>query len=147
MDSANEFEGSEAADLLTPVRPIMVRPVVSSDEDVSLRSVAELMTTEAVGAVVLVGPDRSAHLISERDVVAALADGVDPDDAWAIDQASEGVVGIDPEDSVLSAAREMVEEGFRHLPVMVGTDIVGMVSARDVLRAVVDVETSRELSH
>jgi CBS domain-containing protein len=147
MDTANEFEGSEAVDLLTPVRPIMVRPVVSSDEDVSLRSVAELMTTEAVGAVVLVGADRSAHLISERDVVAALADGVDPDDAWAIDQASEGVVGIDPEDSVLSAAREMVEEGFRHLPVMVGTDIVGMVSARDVLRAVVDVETSRELSH
>ncbi len=145
--SGNDFEnGGSSLDLLGPVRPIMAAPVVSTDEDVSLRSVAEVMTTEGVGAVVMIGADRSAHLISERDVVAALADGVDPDEAWAVDQASEGVVGIDPEDTIIGAAREMVEEGFRHLPVMVGQDIVGMISARDILRVVVDAETSRELS-
>jgi CBS domain-containing protein len=67
-----------------------------------------------------------------------LADGADPDGVWAADVAAEDIMSADPEETVVTAIGIMADNGIRHLPIRDEGEIVGMVSARDLLRAVVD---------
>lgn len=129
-------------ELFDPVRRLMSRPVVFADGEVTLRDVAGIMAGEGVGAVVLLGPEGPSMLVTERDVVRALADGVDPDVAWGADIASLNLATVDPDDTVLDAARAMVAFHVRHLPVTARGEVVGMVSARDVIRALVGAQRS-----
>lgn len=115
-----------------PVRLLMSQPVVVADQEATLREVAMLLRDESVGAVVIPGRTGAAGIVSERDVVRALADGADPDTTWAVDVMSEKPVFLAPDDSVAEARRLMLDGGIRHLPVLDGDDVVGVVSLRDV---------------
>ena len=68
-----------------PVRTIMSTPVSQVDGQASLREVAEALTSAGVGALVVVDGERTLGVVSERDVVRALAQGGDPDLVWAAD--------------------------------------------------------------
>lgn len=122
------------SDLLGPVRNLMSSPVVFADSEVTLRSLAQAMSEEEVGAVILLGPEGPSMLVSERDVVEALAAGADPDMTWAWEIGTARLVAAGPDDRVLEVARAMVFHNIRHVPIRHGSEITGMVSARDVLR-------------
>lgn len=124
-------------DLLVPVRYVMTSPVVFADAEASLRDIAGAMAEESVGAVVLLGRDGPSMIVTERDVVEALADGADPDDVWGVEVAAVDLVAAEPEDRLIDVARVMAQHNIRHMPVRANGSVVGMVSARDVLRAVV----------
>lgn len=128
--------GSDDLDLLVRVRHVMSSPVVFADTEATLRALAATMGEENVGAVVLLGPDGPSMIVTERDVIEALADGADPDDTWAAEVATIDLVAADPEDALLDVARAMANHNIRHVPVRANGSVVGMVSARDVLRAV-----------
>lgn len=123
-------------DLWSPVRAMMTTPVITVTGEATLRTVAELLATEGMGAVVVGGPAGSVRVVTERDLVLALADGADPDAARAADVASQDLITADPEDMVKDVAAVMADYGIRHVPVEVDGKVVGMVSARDILRAV-----------
>ena len=127
---------TEPSDLLTPVRHLMNAPVVFADAETTLRSLAETMAEESVGAVVLLGRGGPTSVVTERDVVEALADGDDPEDTGGAEVASIELIAADPEDTLGDVAKLMVEYNVRHVPVRTGGQVVGMVSARDVLRVV-----------
>jgi len=112
----------------------MSRPVVFSDAEVTLRSLAGAMAAQGVGAVVVLGPDGPSMLVTEHDIVVALSHGADPDASWGADAASRELLTADPDDTILDAVRIMAAVNVRHLPVLAGTEVIGMVSARDVLR-------------
>lgn len=125
-----------AWDLWSPVRAMMSAPVITITGEASLRTVAELLATEGMGALVVERPNGSFRVITERDLVLALAEGADPDTVTAADVASPDLLSADPEDMVKDVAAVMADYGIRHVPVEVGGKVVGMVSARDILRAV-----------
>lgn len=102
----------------------------------TLRHAAECMTERRVGAAVVSDPDGAGPgIITERDVLRALAAGLDVDAELVGDHASTDVVYAAPEWSLDDAAAAMVEGGFRHLVVMRGSELAGVISVRDISRA------------
>ncbi|MDQ1502781.1 MAG: hypothetical protein QOD57_508, partial [Actinomycetota bacterium] len=78
---------------------------------------------------------RAVGILSERDIVAALALGADPDEATAARGMSSDVVSVRPGDVVYDAAVDMLDLGIRHVPVLDERGaVLGMVSVRDLLR-------------
>ncbi|MBC2931952.1 cyclic nucleotide-binding/CBS domain-containing protein [Nocardioides sp. zg-1228] len=119
------------------VARVMVWPVATVGTATSLLEVAEALAAEGVGVVAVVHNDRLAGLVSERDVVQHLAQGANPEHVTAADVMSVDLVTVGPDDHVLDTARRMVEADVRHLPVMDGDEIAGIVSMRDLFGVIV----------
>jgi len=134
-ESSRERTARPAPD--DPVRSIMVRPVVEVGGHSTLRQVTRQMSDAGVGAVLVVRAGTAAGILSERDVVRALAEGADPDEVWAADVMTEPVMWVMPDDAISSVAELMELGGVRHVPVREGGRAVGMVSVRDVLDVLV----------
>ena len=101
----------------------------------TLRSVAHAMWAEDVGALVVGDPRHPVGVISERDVVAELGQGADPNAMTAEQAMTKYVISARLGDPLFDAASEMLDDGIRHLPVIDDKgNVVGMVSARDLLR-------------
>jgi CBS domain-containing protein len=122
----------------SPVRDVMSRGAVTVDEKLTLRSVSAVLAELDIGVALVARPDDSVGIVSERDVVRALADGADPDEVWAADVMMEEIVVAEPEETILDVAQRMVEEGVRHVAVVERGVIVGVVSARDLLPVLTD---------
>lgn len=122
-------------------------PVVVSPED-ALRSVAQTLWSESVGVAVVGDVHHPRGIISERDIVAALAQGADPDSMTAAEAMTAYVISARPEDMLFDVAGQMIDDEIRHLPILDDGAVIGMVSARDLLRpllldALTDGETQR----
>ena len=109
--------------------------VVSVTPADSLRAATRTMTDAKVGMVVVLEEDRLAGILTERDVLGAVAEAVDPDGTPVADVMSRNVVTVAPDWEVYEAAAEMAARNFRHLVVTEGDKVVGVVSIRDVLLA------------
>jgi CBS domain-containing protein len=118
-----------------PVRLVMARRLVGVDSDVSLRQVARELYECEIGVVLVDNPGGPTGLVSERDLVAAVADGDDLDDRQALDVMTADLVTAGPDDTIASVGALMCEAGVRHVPVVVHGTVVGVVSIRDVLAA------------
>lgn len=109
-------------------------PVLIGPED-SLRSVAQKLWEEDVGAAVVTYARRVLGIISERDVVAMLARGANPEVVEAREAMTRPVISAHVDDPMLDVAFLMVDEFIRHVPVLDGEgEVTGMVSMRDVVR-------------
>jgi CBS domain-containing protein len=116
-----------------PVRLVMARRLVGVSSDVSLRDVARELYECEIGVVLVDNPGGPTGLVSERDLVAAVADGADLDERQALDVMTADLVTADPDDTIASVGALMCEAGVRHVPVVVHGTVVGVVSIRDVL--------------
>ena len=101
----------------------------------SVRQVAAKMIEESCSAVVVNGRDGQVHVVTERDIVRALAADADPDKEWAVDVMSVELRSLDPDQTVRDAAQMMLDAVIRHVVVddPDSPDDVAMVSIRDVL--------------
>ncbi|MBL8776934.1 MAG: CBS domain-containing protein [Acidimicrobiales bacterium] len=119
----------------TTLSELVQRGTVTVSPAATLRDVAVVMEREEVGAVVVVVDGRAGGVLSERDVVGAVANGEDVDDVRAGDVMAVDVVNASVEDTVAQAAAAMLAGNIRHLPVVDGDAVAGVVSIRDVLAA------------
>jgi len=113
------------------------RPAVTIPADATLRAVALQLWEAGVGAAVVPGEANAiAGVISERDVVAQLAVGADPDRVTAAEAMSRNIVSAQPADPVLDVVFLMLDAGVRHIPVVADDldRLVGVVSMRDLLQ-------------
>jgi CBS domain-containing protein len=117
------------------VKDGMSSMVLTVGPDHTLRAVARLMGERAVGAAVVIDPDGAGPgIITERDVLASVGAGQDPDGERVADHLTRDVVFAAPDWSLEEAASAMVRGGFRHLIVLEHGDTVGILSVRDVVR-------------
>jgi CBS domain-containing protein len=114
-------------------REEMSRDLLTVDAGLALAEVAERMVARTVGAVLVMDGERLAGILTERDVLRAVARGI-RDDAVVRDWMTTDPETIEPDDSTEHAATLMMHGGFRHLPVMEGDRVVGMLSIRDLMR-------------
>jgi CBS domain-containing protein len=101
----------------------------------SLREAAALMTDRSVGAAVVVDPDAPGPgVITERDILRSVAAGEEPDEELVCAHLTSKLTFASPDWSLEQAAAAMVRGGFRHLVVVEGSELVGMLSMRDIVR-------------
>ena len=118
------------------VRDVMSPAVVTVGPTHTMRQVAKVMAARKVGAAVVHDPDADGPgILTERDMLEAIAEGQDPDTEPASSHLTRDAVVAAPDWPLLQAAQAMVSGGFRHLVVCEGDEVVGVLSVRDVLRA------------
>lgn len=113
-------------------------PAVEVHTDDTLTRIAELMVEDSIGLVVVRGEQPLVGVVSERDIVRAVAEGADLESDRAGDVMALETVSVASDATIAEAARMMLEGGMRHLPVLKGDRVVGVVSIRDLLSAHVD---------
>jgi len=117
------------------VRDGMSEVVLTIGPGHTLRAAAKLMAERNVGAAVVMDPDEPGPgILTERDVLESIGRGQDPDTECAADHLTANIVLASPSWSLEEAAVAMVRGGFRHLVVVDGGDIAGVVSMRDIVR-------------
>jgi CBS domain-containing protein len=136
------IDAPEVYDRLVPsVGEIMTPDVLALEPATSLVDAARRMHERRVGAVVVTEGERIVGIVTERDVLRAVATG--SVDGTVADAMTHGPDTIEPDESAGQAAALMIHGGFRHLPVVVGGNVVGMLSIRDLVRVTVDDEAPR----
>ena len=115
------------------VRDVMTEATVTESSQDSLRSAAERMWRQQTGSLIVVDEGYLLGIITERDVLRAVALGADPDKATVDDAMTSEVFTVAPDMPLREAAREMATRWIRHLPVVDrGGELLGVVSMRDV---------------
>ncbi|MCU0267606.1 MAG: CBS domain-containing protein [Acidimicrobiales bacterium] len=120
------------------VSSVMQHTTVTIQPSTTLREVADILVREEIGCAVVEGTGKVAGVVSERDLVRAVADDVDLDAERASDYMAFDVVAVDPHDDIAETARAMLDGGIRHLPVVDEGKVVGIISIRDVLAHLMD---------
>jgi CBS domain-containing protein len=123
------------------VQEIMTRDVLAVEPTTRLPEAAARMHERGVGAVVVVESGRLVGIFTERDVLRAVATGTV--DGPVGDTMTRAPETIGQDEATSHAAALMIHGGFRHLPVVAGDDVVGMISIRDLIRVSIDDEAPR----
>lgn len=120
------------------------RPLFRVDPTETVRKAARTMSEKNVGCIAVIDDDdRLVGIFSERDVLTRIvAEGRNPDDTLVANVMTKDIIAADPSESVNEALQKMRDRNFRHLPVVKGGHLIGMISIRDLLQ--VEGETNRE---
>lgn len=111
----------------------------------TVRNAARLMREKKIAAVVVMEADKLVGIITERDMTArVIAAGANPETALCREIMTPNPDTLAPTDQASDAIRMMREHNYRHLPVVDGEKVVGMVSVRD-LYAVYNTELEQDL--
>ena len=117
------------------VRDGMSTTVLTIGPDHTLREASQAMAGRQVGAAVVHDPDGAGvGILTERDVLASIGSGQDPDAEHVRDHLTGDLVYAAPSWTLEQAADAMVRGGFRHLVVLDQGDVAGILSVRDIVR-------------
>lgn len=128
------------------VRTGMSDVVLTVNPGHSLREAARTMAERGVGAAVVIDPEQPGPgIVTERDILQSIGQGQDPDSERVSAHLSADLTFASPDWSLERAAEAMVRGGFRHLIVVDGGEMVGVLSMRDIVRCWVQDGATSEL--
>jgi CBS domain-containing protein len=116
------------------VRDGMSSSVLTIGPDHTLREAAQRMSARKVGAAVVLDSDTGIGILTERDILVSLGQGQDPDTERVAEHLTGDLVFATPDWPLEAAAEAMMRGGFRHLVVLDGGEVSGMLSVRDIVR-------------
>lgn len=128
------------------VRDLTLDPVVEAEPEEAVADAADRMRFYEVGSLAVVDDGVLVGIITERDLARSVAERADPARYAVRAYMTPEPVTIDIDADVVEAGQLMLSVGVRHLPVMAGTHLAGMVSARDLLTIEIDKEVA-DLAH
>lgn len=117
----------------TAIATLVEEELVRVSPSATLSEVSAVLLEANIGAVVVGDEATVEGVVSERDIVRAIAEGQDPSSTRAIELASTAIVWCDASATVAEVAREMLVEYVRHVLVESDGKVLGIVSARDLL--------------
>ncbi len=106
--------------------------------EATLEEAAEAMVEAGTGSLAVVRGRALAGIFTERDLVRAVAEEADTAEVLVEEWMTEAPDTFSPDVDVEEAAAWMLETGYRHMPVMEGDELLGIVSIRDVMWAIVE---------
>jgi CBS domain-containing protein len=128
------------------VRDGMSNVVLTVGPGHTLRDAAKAMSERGVGAAVVIDPDQPGPgIVTERDILDSVGAGQSPDQERVSDHLSNNLTFASPDWSLERAAEAMVRGGFRHLVVVDGGDMAGVLSMRDIVRCWVSEGATSEM--
>ena len=117
------------------VREGMTDIVLTIGPGHTVRDAAAAMSRRKVGAAVVIDPELPGPgVITERDILHTIGAGQDPDTELVAQHLTANLTFASPDWSLEHAAAAMVRGGFRHLIVVDGGELVGILSMRDIVR-------------
>ena len=117
---------------------VMRSRLVAVAPDATGRAAVRRMAEADVGSVVVCDASRLVGIFTERDVLRLAGEGVDLDATRVADVMTRDVATVTPDTELLAAARLMGERRIRHLPVVEGENVLGVVGIRDILGALAE---------
>ena len=118
------------------VSDAMTAHVVTIGPSHTLRDASKVMSDQKIGSVVVHDPDAAGPgILTERDIVSAVAAGLDLDASRAGEHLTTDSAYGSPAWSLTQATEAMKRGGFRHLVVVEGSEVAGIISMRDIVRA------------
>ena len=124
---------------LTTVREIMTRELVTVDPSIILTEAARAMSAARAGSALVLQDGSIIGILTERDILRALAESSKADIARVSSVSiwmTRDPLTVGPDTSVGEALDRMLSGGFRHLPVMEGDAVIGVVSMRDLAKSI-----------
>jgi CBS domain-containing protein len=120
---------------MTAVRDVMTTELITVEPSTSVAAAVTVMGMQRVGAVLAIENGRLEGIFTERDLVRALSYDIAAASQPVAHWMTRDPITVVPETSVERALEVMLTGHFRHLPVMDGERLVGVVSIRDLSRA------------
>jgi CBS domain-containing protein len=121
------------------VGEIMHSDVKTASANDSFADVAKMMRSNGISSVVVLDGKKLQGIVTERDIVNLVAEGGDPNTTTVERRMTRlDLITVDPKTELSQAAELMVSNNIRHLPIVDGGDVVGIVSIRDMTRWAAD---------
>jgi CBS domain-containing protein len=120
------------------VADVMNLKLVSVQPDETVQLAIARMLEENVGSVAVCEGSRLVGIFTERDVLRLAGEGTEFGKVRIGDVMTRSVITISPDDDIVAAAHLMGERQIRHVPVVQGENVLGIVGIRDVLRTLVE---------
>jgi CBS domain-containing protein len=118
------------------LREIWWTDVIDVEPAETLQAAAQAMKDGKISSVLVTEDGYLIGILTERDMVKAVAEGIDTENVHVRDYMTPTPVAVNPETSVEEGVQIMLEHGFRHLPVVDGErELKGVVSIRDLAKA------------
>ena len=128
------------------VRDIMHTDVKTTSPTDTFDHVATVLRENGISSVVVVEGGKLAGIVTERDLVNLVADGGDPRTTKVADRMTKDLDTVDPKTDIAEAADHMARLKIRHLPVLQGGELAGIISIRDLTNwAVHELTSGHEL--
>ncbi|HET8526441.1 MAG TPA: CBS domain-containing protein [Actinomycetota bacterium] len=128
------------------VRDIMHTDVKTTSPTDTFDNVATVLRENGISSVVVVEGGKLAGIVTERDLVNLVADGGDPRTTKVADRMTRDLDTVDPKTDIAEAADHMARLKIRHLPVLQGGELAGIISIRDLTNwAVRELTSGHEL--
>ena len=127
------------------IRDLVVRDLVTVGPAHTLAQAAKLMSAKRVGSAIVL-TEEAPGIVSERDVLRAVADGVDLSTATVGDYMTWNAIIATSSWDTMTAAKTMLEHGFRHLVVVDGGTEIGILSIRDLMAGLLGIHRPDRLA-
>ena len=114
------------------VSEIMTKATVTDAAQDSLAEAAARMWNAQTGSLLVMEGEHLLGIVTERDVLRAIAHGMDPNQVPLKDLMRTDVITVGPQTTLKEAAKLMATKWIRHLPVVEGSRVVGILSQRDL---------------
>jgi len=120
------------------VGELMSKPSCFVDPETTLAEATTVMGEQRVGSALVMEGDRLFGILTERDIVRAMSTAHDAPARPVVEWMTKDPTTAGPTTPVREALRTMVEGGFRHLPIVDADAVVGVLSMRDIAKALAD---------
>lgn len=118
------------------VREIMTPTIIGVDVSSTVKEAAELMIERGIGSVVVTEGGKPVGILTERDILKrVVAKALDPSKTRVREVMSSPLITVKPDTYIVDANKLMVEKGIRRLVVVEDDKAVGIVTEKDLLRA------------
>lgn len=114
------------------ISEIMTKAAVTDSADDTIAEACDKMRHAQTSSILIMDGERLVGIFTERDVVKLIARGGDPTDTRLKDVMTTDLVTIGPFTTLKEAANIMATKWIRHLPIVEGSKVVGMISQRDL---------------
>lgn len=114
------------------VGDIMKKDVKTARANDTFADVAKILHDNRISSVIVKTDKGPAGIVTERDLVNVVADGLDPKTVRLSDRMTTNLATVEPRTDIAEAAKLMAERGIRHLPVMEKGNLAGIISIRDL---------------
>ncbi len=115
------------------VRDVMRKNVVVGKPNVTIREASQVMGDMHIGSLVVREKDDIIGILTERDVLIAVAKGINPEETLVTEIMSKKVVTIESDKKLDEAVDVMVKNKIKKLPVVEGKKLVGIITASDIV--------------
>jgi CBS domain-containing protein len=130
-----EKEPDREVDMTLRVEDVMVKEVITIDEEMTIKEAADVMNKFEIGCLIAVGKGKAAGILTERDLLKRIvAEGKDAAKIHVKDVMTSPLVVAEPKMDLAEAVKLMFQMQIKKLPVVEGTRLVGLVSLTDIAR-------------